>query len=384
MPSPKKIRVVHYCNQLSLGGTERTMEIFCKYLDRTRYEVFVVSRRHREKLATRLRVELGARIGLESARGKKRLWATMNSREANFRSIVGDERLTFARTDDELRQTLLKLNPDILHVHYSGNPEPPTSDEILMSRIKAVVTTNQFERENTAPSHRFVKSMLFVSNWLLQNKAAWAKDDPRSHVLYNPIEVPCTTDSLREKLGIPQDAFVVGRVGRADPGIHDPIGLRAFRQIEDSNTYYVALSPPENMIRQAKSLNLSNFIPLAPSADEVFLSKFYNSIDVLAHSRRDGETFGCNLAEAMIHGKPVVSHFTPYMNAQAEIIGDGGFVCAQDNWQEYAARLDELKKNRKFRAELSSRAQHRALEQFEARTLTRRLEEVYDRALKGE
>ena len=353
------------------------MEIFCKYLDRTKFEVFVVSRIHRVKMATRLRVEVGARLGLRPARGKKLMWASMNVRAANFQNILGPEHVFFASDDQSLREILLKLAPDVLHVHYSGNAEPPTSDEEVMSRIPVTVTTNPFEKQNTSPAHRHVKRILFVSRWLLENRAQWALKDPRAGVLYNPIEVPCTQSTLRAELGIPEDAFVTGRVGRADPGIHDPIGLRAYRQIETAKTYFLALSPPENMQRQAAALNLRNFITLPPSAEDVFLSKFYNTLDVLAHSRRDGETFGCNIAESMIHGTPVVSHLTPYMNAQSEVIGDTGFVCAQDDWQDYAAKLELLKTNHIVRAELSVRAQARALAEFEARTLTRRIEKIY-------
>ncbi len=353
------------------------MEIFCKYLDRSRFEVFVVSRIHRVKMATRLRVEVGARLGLRPARGKKLLWASMNVRADNFERILGSDHVFFASNDASLRQTLLKLNPDVLHVHYSGNAEPPTSDEMVMSRIPVTVTTNPFEKQNPAPAHQHVKKILFVSRWLLENRAQWALTDPRADVLYNPIEVPCTQSTLRSELRIPENAFVVGRVGRADPGIHDPIGLRAYRQIEDANTYFLALSPPENMLRQARALNLRNFITLPPRADDVFLSKFYNTIDVLAHARRDGETFGCNIAEAMIHGTPVISHLTPFMNAQSEVIGDAGFVCAQDDWQDYAAKLALLKTDRLVRSELSARAEARALAQFEARGLTHRLEKIY-------
>lgn len=377
----KKIRVVHYCNQLSVGGTERTMELFCKYLDREKFELFAVSRIHHVDLATRLRILIGAGFGHGISRGKKRLWNSMNARTPNFQRILGKENLFFARSDEHLRKLISNLSPDILHVHYSGAAEPPTSDEDLMSRIPVVVTTNPFEKENTATAHRHVKKILFVSNWLLKNKALWAAGDHRAGVLYNPIENPIVESDLRDALKIPKHAFVIGRVGRADPGIHDPIALKAFRQIEDDNTYFIALSPPENMIRQAKALSLKNFIALPASTDENFLSQFYNTIDVLAHARRDGETFGCNIAEAMIHGAPVVSHYTSFMNAQDEVIGDTGFVCHQDDWQEYAAKLAMLKSDADLRKDLGSRAKKRAEENFEARMLTKKLESLYETLL---
>src|SRR5437870_8355148 len=36
-----KIRVLQVCNQLGIGGTEKTIQVFSKYLDRSRFEVFV-------------------------------------------------------------------------------------------------------------------------------------------------------------------------------------------------------------------------------------------------------------------------------------------------------------------------------------------------------
>lgn len=373
----RKIRVVHYCNQLSLGGTERTMEIFCKYLDRSRFEVFAVSRMHRESLSKRAKVTLGAAIGVRAARAKKRLWSQMNARIPNFKAILGADHVLLAKNNEELHDLLLELSPDVLHVHYSGRAEPPTSDETVMSKIPVILTTNQFELENTAPSHRFVKRMFFVSRWLLENKAKWAVHDPRAEIFYNPVELPASTESLRGELGIPDGAFVIGRVGRADAGIHDPISLKAYAEIHDGSTWFLALSPPENMLREARSMNLKNFVALAPTADDARLSRFYNSIDVLAHARRDGETFGCNLAEAMIHGKPVVSHLTPFMNAQLETVGEGGYVVGQQDWQAYARHLKHLKQDAAFRAELSQKAKRRALDQFEARRLTDRLARTY-------
>ena len=58
---------------------------------------------------------------------------------------------------------------------------------------------------------------------------------------------------------------------------------------------------------------------------------------MLAHARLDGETFGSNVAEAMIHGRPVVSHRSHLYNAQVEIIADTGFVVGQGDAPAYAA-----------------------------------------------
>lgn len=373
----QKLKVVHYCNQMGIGGTERTMELFCKYLDRSVFDVYAVSVYRTPPNLQRLKVELGSLFGNSKAIGKKRLWKSLNARIPNFRTAVEENRIVVLKNTDELETTLREISPDVLHVHYSGNPELPTSNENILSKIPITVTTNQFEIENTSASHRYVKKMFFVSNWMLQNKAHWAKNDPRAEVFYNLIEEPIATETLRDVYNIPENAFVIGRIGRADSGIHDPISLSAYAEIQSDQTYFLAISAPENMEKQAKSLKVKNFISIPPTTDPKFLSKFYNTIDVLAHARRDGETFGCNIAEAMMHGKPVVSHLTPFMNAQQEIIGDGGIVVGQDDWQAYAKALREFKENPQLRNTYSEKAKARALEAFEAQRLTRRLEKVY-------
>ena len=40
-----KIIVLQHSNQLGLGGTEKTMQIFCKYLDRSVFEVHALTQR---------------------------------------------------------------------------------------------------------------------------------------------------------------------------------------------------------------------------------------------------------------------------------------------------------------------------------------------------
>lgn len=372
----KRLRVTHYCNQLSIGGTERSMELFCKYLDREKFEVHVISRLHREKFLKRVKIELGAVVGVMPAKAKKKLLAQMNARVPNFKQILGDDHVHFVRDDAELREKILALKPDILHVWYSGRAESPTSDEEIMSKVPVTITTNSFEIENTSPAHRHVKRYFFPSQWVQDNVAPWAKGDPRAGFFYSPIEEPLTKDDLRAELGIPREAFVIGRVGRPDPGIHDPISLKAFQRIQDERSYFVALSPPENMIADAKKLGIKNFIAVPP-VDQVGLSKFYNTLDVLAHARRDGETFGCNIAEAMMHGKPVVSHISAFMNAHTEIIGDAGHVCELNDWEDYARELERLRDDFRYRRELSSRAQERASREFEVKALSQKLETLY-------
>ncbi len=372
-----KIRVIHYCNQLSLGGTERTMEIFCRSLNREKFDVWALAKKHRPDFGAWLRVNLGLLVGHPKAVAKKKLWDSFFLRQPRLEAALGKNHVIVATNDGDLERLILSIGPHILHIHYSGRAEAPLTSDAVAKSVPVIVTTNQFEIENTSPHHASVKRMYFVSRWMLGNKAHWAKNDSRAQVMYNLTDPPEASDDLRTELGIPLDAFVIGRVGRADPGIHDPISVQAVARMQDHRTWFVALNPPHNMIEEARTLGIKHFLAVPATADSVRLSRYYNTIDVLAHARRDGETFGCNIAEAMIHRKPVVTHLTDEMNAQGETAGGGGIVCAKGDVDAYAAALKRLRDDGSYRAKLAAAAKERADKEFAAAGLVQRLEADY-------
>ncbi len=381
MKNQNKIKVLHFCNQLSLGGTERTMEIFCRLLDPEIFDVYAVTRTQKLSVLRFLRLKLGALVGHKGSKDKLHLQNSKLARLTNFKKFLPNEKIFLAHDDAELERIILSIKPHVLHVHYSGRAEAPLTSIPVMNSIPAIFTTNQFEIENTSPLHQNVTRMFFVSQWLLDNKAHWAKSDPRAAIMYNPCDLPESASHLRHELSIPEEAFVIGRVGRADPGIHDPISLEAYSNIQSENTWFLALNAPSNMIEDAKRLKLKNFVALPGTANSIWLSKFYNTIDVLAHARRDGETFGCNIAEAMMHGKPVVSHLCDAMNAQLETVADGGSVVAADDSASYGAALKRLMEDKAHYTLIAQQALNRAKNSYESNIITKNLEHHYKSAL---
>lgn len=130
-----------------------------------------------------------------------------------------------------------------------------------------------------------------------------------------------------------------GRVGRDDGDIYDPVNLDAYVMVEKENTYFIALNPSDNLKEKAVELGVKNVRWVDPTLDDVRLSKFYNTMDVLAHARKDGECNPGNCWEAMAHGKPVISHLGIPYNGHIEEIGDAGFVVMRKSnfhnvWQQ--------------------------------------------------
>jgi glycosyltransferase involved in cell wall biosynthesis len=377
-----KIKVVHHCNQLGLGGTEKTMQLLCARLDPERFEAHVLAPRfpvppHRVWLNA-----AKALLGSRSARAKREQYSQIHSRAGEISKTLGPGRVHFY-TPGSLAQTLRGLSPQILHLHHSGGSEPPLNRPDALAGIPVLFSTNVFGERPDAPDLARLDRILFVSNWL-KEQAAWASGDARCGVLPCPIETPAAEGDLRDELKISDQDFVVGRSGRNADDIYDGIALRAYKTIESQRTVLLALSPPPAMRRQARELGIRRVIWLEPTVDPVFLSRFYNTLDVLAHARLDGETFGMVIAEALMHGKPVVTHRSNHRNAQCELVDEScGFIAERNGDAQYAASLKTLLENPGLRRKMGEAARKSAMDRYEAGAVARRLEELYREALKA-
>jgi hypothetical protein len=116
----------------------------------------------------------------------------------------------------------------------------------------------------------------------------------------------------RERHGIPDSAFVFGRIGRKSDAIFDPIGIESFKQIVKKypDAHYLIMSPPPILEKMVEEEQIPNVRFMRDTED---IWDFYYSLDALAHFRKDGETFGLNIAEAMYAYNPIISHVSPCM-----------------------------------------------------------------------
>jgi len=377
-----KIRILHHSNQLGLGGTEKDMLLFCKYLDKELFEVHAIARKYPVPPHRIWMDSIKAFLGSKKAQARCMQYSCNSVRVPDFIKLLGEDHVHFY-TLRNLPQIIRKISPHILHVHHNGYTQPPLDQTEAIKEIPIIFTINGFGFQGQSPYHEKIDRILFPSNFIWEKVALWSQGDPRCGMLYCPIEKPYTDQDLRNELGIGKDIFVLGRVGRNADDIHDPISLKAYKAIENEKTLFLVLAPPPIMKKEAHQLGIKNIRYLEPTVDEIFLSKFYNAIDVLAHARFDGETFGCVIAEAMIHGKPVVTHRSHLRNAQEELLDESsGFVVEQHDDKKYAECLKILMKNKELKLRMGAAAKKRALENFEAELITKKLEKMYLEELK--
>jgi glycosyltransferase involved in cell wall biosynthesis len=163
------------------------------------------------------------------------------------------------------------------------------------------------------------------------------------------------------------DQVVFGRVGRADNSIFDPISIMAYARLEKKygrQVRYELLSPPPAMLAVAKELGLKNIV-VDPGTAVDYLGKFYQRIHVLAHARKDGETLGKAIAEAMMAGLPIVTHQSHTHNEHINFMSsDFARWCAPDDVDAYFANMEWFVVHRSEIPRMGQLARIRALELF--------------------
>jgi len=307
--SAKKPIIIHHLNDLTLGGTEKMVQIHLSQ--------FVKDGVFDHYLAYR-------------SQGDK-------AREEYFKEILGSEKLLCYDSHSTLLNIIRHKKPFILHRYSAGIPEFPFVKEIK-EHTKHFVSTSVFGNQDESIE---ISKIIYVSKWAQWHAGKVGNSSkgisyPNHHVVRNPIEASYSTENLREEFNIPEDAFVFGRIGRDDESIYDPINIQAYAQVENEHTFFVLVNPSSRCRADLRGLNIKNARFMERTTSEVRLSKFYNTIDVLAHSRKDGEINPANVWEAFAHGKPVVSHYAHPFNGHIEVIRDCGFVVLKGDVNEYA------------------------------------------------
>ncbi len=297
--------VIHHLNDLTLGGTEKMVQTNMFFFDRDNtFEHY---------LAYKADGDL--------------------SREEFFKKILGERMLPY-KGEQHFINIVRDKKPFIIHRYSAGIPEFPFVKEVK-ENTEHFVSTSTFGNQDTTID---ISKVIYVSKHI-QWQAGQAGKEGHSVIgipVYSPKSAFPWQEDLREELGIPADAFVFGRIGRDDENIYDPININAFAQVEEEKTYFVLVNPSAKCRSDIEKLGIKNAKFIERTTDDKRISQFYNTIDVLAHSRKDGECSPQNVWEAFSHGKPVISHYGHPFNGHIEVIQDCGFVVLNDDVDEYA------------------------------------------------
>ncbi|MGW0903822.1 glycosyltransferase [Streptomyces sp. NPDC002853] len=165
---------------------------------------------------------------------------------------------------------------------------------------------------------RLGRATVAVSPSVAERLSRWGVPRQRIHVVPNGIDVdrfrfdPRARVAVRRRLGLSDDAFVVGGVGRLAPGKRFDVLLRALAALpRDVRVLLVGGGPEEAGLRAAAAqLGVADRVVFA--GEQPYLSEgapglpaFLAAMDVLA-SPSPEEAFGLAVVEGLAAGLPVV------------------------------------------------------------------------------
>lgn len=359
-----KIKVLHYLDNLDLGGTTKTCQLFFEYSSSAQFDCSVAYPYDADM--TRLEEFV---MASKICRGK-----------------------LFPLTKDVTLQDVINENSiDILHVYRSGFEQFPEPG--LHVQVPHFVETNVFGFIDPNPR---IDRTLYMSEWLMNYSLAQLNGIQhnlparRFDFVNNPVEDPASQIMLN--VDIPDDAIVLGRCGRPDNGIYNSVSVRAAHllRMQGYPIHFLVAAPPSNMLDDLGKYGIP-FHTISPTTTASVLSQFYNRVDIYAHARADGETFGVNIAEAMMHAKPVVTHWaTPsfpgmgVFQSQTELVDHGktGFIVENDP-AEYAEALKKLIDDKQLRVNMGIEGMLKAKSEYHVTSCVQKLENIYRKVVGG-
>lgn len=336
-----RIRILYQLNQLGFGGTEKAVRTLCQNLDTDQFEAHLFLPRFRplKQWVDRVR----ALAGGHAAEKYRRRYVESRVRLPEFERILGAERIHEGSPEGFL-DVMHRLKPNVVHFNRGSVRDWYTSLANRFPKGPRYFETNIFGTPADDAYLGRLDSVCFVSRWLL-DKSPWSGSKGR--VIYNPIKRPASPRSMRDRLGIPAGAFVLGRISRPDLN-DDGFLAGVIARLAQGAVHMVIIGCPAGLRERLQGS--ANVHLIAPTTDETTLSEFYNTIDLLLHYRPEGETFGMNIAEAMLHGKPVISHRSSVDNAQCELLdpadfGPAGVVVPRIDLDAYCDAVDRLSRD---------------------------------------
>lgn len=359
-----RINVLHICNQLSVGGTERALEVFAKTINKTYFNVYVCGIYEggvREQLIKQNGIEVFVASG-----NKEKLYKFCKDKAIN-----------------------------VLHIHRSGKKEGFAIETAKRAGVPVIVETNVFGLCDSGLTEAMIDSHLLVSKMLTLKyvKNAHISVDQfinKGCVIYNPLNLKDflsfkpsrkRIDDLKLELGVDKETPLICRVGRPDPWKWSSFTVDSLshivKQVPDVKLVIVGGISQNIKERIKKKKLLENVIETGPVSEEKLI-ELYHTIDILTHSSRIGESFGYTIAEAMAAGKPVVVNSTPWVdNAQIELVDHGITGYIANTPKTYADAVVHLLSKPKIREDFGRCGKEKVNKLFDATKITPMVEKIY-------
>ncbi len=368
----KKIKILHVAQ--AAGGVDRYIRMLLKYLDKDKFENVLVCSQDFHKEDYNGLVDYFEQIEMTRAIGASDLKATK-----------------------AVRKLIKKYNPDIVYAHSSKagaiarvadiglrnrcvyNPHGWAFNMRCSAKKKAIYTMIE---KIAAP---FCDKIICISD--AEKQSALDKKickEDKLQVIFNGVDIEAYENGAhgavkRQDMNIPEDAFVVGMVGRISQQKAPDVFIKMAKQVKDEvpNAHFIIVGNgnQEDEIRKyAKDNGFSDSLHITGWVDDPM--SYVELFDVACLLSR-WEGFGLVLPEYMMARKPIVAS---RVDAIPNIICDGenGLLVGMDDVVGASTAVLKLYLNNNLKSKLIDEGLKTVYKKFDVQRMTRETEKLFE------
>ena len=311
----KKIRILHVVQ--AAGGVDRYIRMLLKYLDKEKFENILVCSQDFHEENYRDLVDSFEQVEMTRAIGGN-----------DLKAIKG------------VRTLIKKYDPDIVYAHSSKagaitrvadiglknyciyNPHGWAFNMRCSAKKKAIYTAIE---KVAAP---FCDKIICISD--AEKQSALDKKickEDKLQVIFNGVDIEAYENGVhdavkRRELDIPEDAFVVGMVGRMSPQKAPDVFIKMAKQVKEAvpNAHFIIVGNGNQEVEIRKYAEESGFSDSLHITGWVDNPMSYVELFDVACLLSRWEGFGLALPEYMMASKPIVAS---RVDAIPNIIRDG-------------------------------------------------------------
>ena len=368
----KKIKILHVAQ--AAGGVDRYIRMLLKYLDKEKFEnILVCSQDFREKDYKNL-VDFFEQVKMDRAIGSNDLKA------------IG-----------EVRRLIKRYNPDIVYAHSSKagaiarvadiglknhcvyNPHGWAFNMQCSAKRKVMYTAIE---KVAAP---FCDKIICISD--AEKQSALDKKicrEDKLQVIFNGVDIEAYENVARgtvkrKDLNIPEDAFVVGMVGRISPQKAPDVFIKMAKHVKDkvSNAHFIIVGNGDQEAEIKKYAKDNDFFDSLHITGWVDNPMSYVELFDVACLLSRWEGFGLVLPEYMMARKPIVAS---RVDAIPNIICDGenGLLVEMDDVVGASTAVLKLYLNNNLKSKLIDKGLETVYKKFDVQRMTRETEKLFE------
>lgn len=236
-----KKRVVHFIHGLNTGGAETLVKDYALGLDKSKYEVTILCYQHYDSPYEKILEKAGIKV-IYACDDMK-----LCGKNGVIPKVINHYQLYF-----EIKKKLYELKPDIVHTHLTVNtyvkfahlPKRVKMFHTVHSEPKALWNKNSLQRTRDYMAAKWLikhrNQRMIVLHDAMKREVDQLFGVNNSIVLNNGIDFSKFDGAknksvMRSELGIPQNCFVVGHVGRFTDVKNHCFLIKVFEKIYESN-----------------------------------------------------------------------------------------------------------------------------------------------------